>query len=450
MTAVPLAFSPNARAKGSARFDEFIAWAEPFGQAGLNESHDHPYRREVPWFQYASRLIPHSHDSSRSWFIRHECIRRTGIFTKPRDGSAPEVRLPSAVIRPGRYLNFAKAYLNVSISLYGIRSIPKAMVRALIALEKALRDLNGGSNDPSNLSRLAFQRAAMTIKASKSLCPSKKYDVGKALERLAANLQSGQRAGTIRGSKIGFNLLETSFPFKSPIKAPPRFGKLARAGGSAGHSRRKPRLTGEHVAAVGLAYRRAKIRTGEASQQTFVASLLGVTLTTVSMRASELQLLTRDGLFRDTDRAKRLRLRLSRPKIGAQQTLPIPKRLEDLALEMFGNARRHSEEASKAFAFYVERFQSFAAIDELFIPDRIKPLLESEYLTREQTWKVLESEPSDKKVFTQRFTLRTEVFVDKPGDVYHRCASRAMSVARIADVVDACAGDVPRSVERVS
>ena len=440
MTKVALAFTPDHRARGSVRFDQFIAWAEPFGGAGLNDWHDHPYKQDDPWFQYSPRLIPHSHGSSRSWFIKHERLNRHNIFTKPRDGTPPKVLLPSAVIAPGRYLSFAKAYLNVSMALLGTRSIPKAAVRALIALEKALRDLNAGSNEPARLSLLAFRRAAASVNASKSLSPSKKYDVGKALEGLAAHLQSGQRMGTFRGRTVGFRLLETSFPFRSPIEAPPRFGKLARTAG-AGRSGGKPRLTGEHVAAVGLAYRRARVDTGQTSQQTFVASLLGMTLTTVSMRASELQLLARDCLFRDKDGAKRLRLRIARPKIGTHQILPIPRRLEDLALEMFGDVLLHSKEASEAFAFYVEQFpQDFAAIDRLFIPDRIAPLLASEYLTREQTWKVLQSEPSDRNIFTRQFEdLRSELFVDSPGDVYHACAKCSGSVVRIADVVAASA-----------
>ncbi|MFX8051637.1 hypothetical protein ABTK77_20100, partial [Acinetobacter baumannii] len=79
-----------------------------------------------------------------------------GLFSRARAGKAPEIKNPLAVIKPGRFLCFAKAYLNVYCEIRSLKSAAKATQKALIFLEKALRDLNGGDNDPSNLTHLCF------------------------------------------------------------------------------------------------------------------------------------------------------------------------------------------------------------------------------------------------------------------------------------------------------
>ncbi len=430
-------FSFESRARNvKARFDDFISWGEPGGLGGFDRTHREKYERSDPFFEYSAAFLPHSHNNARAWFIRQEYLeqaRKGGLFTKARSDKSPEIKNPSAMVQPSRYLSFAKAYLNVYCEIRRVRSQPKAAVKALIFLEKALRDSNNGDNDPSNLTHLAFHRAALSIQQS-NMDPSTSFDTGKALEHLALLVQAG---GRFKGDKNhslfpGFRLISSSFVFSSPIKAPLKFGKkrpTEEESYPTGH------LTSEVVAAVGLAYRRAKDRFGTDSVPTFFGGLIGLTLTTASMRASELQSMRHDALY---EKDERLRLRIPRPKIGIEQDVPISKKLDPLAKEIFSVVKNHSAEPRAAFSFYIKQSpHSVEGIHTLYIPPHVKPLLEPAYLTKEQVHAIINPDVNT-RTFPQRLSgvIPLTHFVEKHGDLYG--PPSVWGMVRIRDVISAC------------
>lgn len=432
------AFSFESKAhRCETRFDDFIAWGEPGGLGGFDQAHSERYEREDPYFVLSFALLPHSHKNARVWLVRQEYLQQAtkgGLFTKSRSSAAPEIKTPQAMIQPGRFLSFAKTYLNVYCEIRRVRSFPKASLRALIFLEKALRDLNSGDNDPSNLSHQAFHQAALAVQRSR-MAPGPSFDVGKALEHLALLVQAG---GRFKGDKIyasfpGFKLINNSFVFRSPIKAPPKFGKKRT---SEDQSTDSGHLTSEDVAAIGLAYRRAESRFGQEGVPTFFAGLMGLTLTTASMRAAELLSIRKDALYVKDGRP---RMRIPRPKIGIEQDVPISMKLESLAKEIFNIVKDHSADARSAFSFYIEQSpESLQGVHTLFIPPHVKTLIAPSFLTKEQAHAIINPEVP-RITFPQRLRgLPLFHFMNKPGDVYG--PGRAWRMAKIRDVICACKG----------
>jgi hypothetical protein len=444
------AFESKA-SSAEARIDAFVAWAEPGGSGGF-QSHRERYYRTSPYFDYSKKHLPHSHETHRSWFVRQEYLLKAvsgGIFSKARRGTEPEIRTPLALIPPGRFLSFGKAYVNVYCEIRGLRGAAKATMKALIFLEKALRELNKGNNDPSNLNHQTFGLAAKLLQRF-DMNPSVCFDSGKALEHLSILVQEGGRFKGDRRQKVfpGFKLLGQTFSFKSPIKSPAKFGKKRETDddiADQGH------LSSEDVAAIGLAYRRAEQRYGPDGTPTFFGALMSLALTTASMRASELVSLREDALY---PTAERYRLRIPRPKIGIEQDVPVSKRLGPLAEEIFNVVKAHSSEARAAFRFYLMQSpDSLAGVHTLYVPSHIKPLLKKEYLTKEQAHAVINPDVLFKRTFPQSLSaIAITYFVKRPGDVYGR-PRRDSTVARIQDVIEACEGlpvwiDIPPDARR--
>lgn len=420
------------------RIDDFISWAEPGGTAGF-ESHQPEYDRKDPYFAYCDALLPHSHHHSRSWFVRQEYLNSPSArsyYTRARGDSEPKINNPLAMIRPSRFLSFAKAYLNVYCVIRRLESAPKPTVKALIFLEKSLRSLNGGDNDPVNLSHIAFHRAALAIQRS-DMAPSVCFDAGKALEHMALLLQAG---GRFKGDKRhaaypGFKLLGTPFAFRSPIPSPPKFGKKQPTEDA---PKDKGHLTSAEVAAIGLAYRRANEQFGADAMPTYYSGMMGLALTTASMRPSEVQSLREDALYLDGDR---YRLRVPRPKISTEQDVPVSKRLGPLAAEIFEVVRNYSSEARAAFAFYIKQAPNdFLDIRNLYIPDRVRPLLRSTYLSKEQVHAIINPAVSWKQDFPQRLrgVVPYTYLVEKHGDIFGPPGKATM--VRIRDLIEACDG----------
>lgn len=430
-------------------FDEFIEWARPGGLGGFNRVHVDRYVTDDPFFNYSAKLIAHSHASARAWFIKQEwdlAGNHKSFYTRAVADEIPEVKRPEVMISAGRFLGFAKAYLNIYTTQQELRSPAKPTVKALIYLEKALRDLNNGDNDPAHLSHLAFQRAALKLQRSK-LNAGVKYDAGKALEQIALILQAG---GKVKGSKKkgrmlpGFNLIGAAFAFRSPIKSPPRNHRRAstpqqlhdKATGIDGH------LTNEQVAAVGMAYRRSIHRFGRNSVPTFYAAVTALPLTTASMRASELQTLRKDALFWDKGRP---RLRIPRPKLDLEQEVPIPRKLGPLAQELFDAIEAHSAEAREAVAFYISQSpDELEGVNTLYIPDRIRPHFSRPFMTHEEVWAVINPGISEAFFPQQMNQLRRTYFVETPGDLYSAPVKYPM--VRVKDFVSVCQ-NLPVSLE---
>lgn len=428
------AFAFESKARGvQTRFDDFIAWAEPGGTGGFNRVHVKEYGREDPFFTYDASLLPHSHCSNRSWFVKQEYLKQAasgGLFSRAQGNAVPRIKNSLAMIGPGRFLAFAKAYLNVYCEIRRVRSSPRSTVRALIFLEKAVRDLHDGDNDPSHISHLAFQRAALAVLQS-GMSPGPSFDTGKALEHLSLLVQVG---GRFKGDKKhttfpGFKLIDASFAFRSPINSPPKFGKKRETGDARstdGH------LTSEEVAALGLAYRRAVERFGADGVPTFYSALMGLTMTTASMRASELQSLREDALYLQDGRH---RLRVPRPKIGIEQDVPVSRRLGPLAAEIFEVVRRHSAEARAAFAFYIKQSpDSLDGVHTLYVPNRVRGLLKFAYLSKARAHAIINPDVTWKSHFPQRLSGVGPLthFVEKPGDIYGMPGKRSM--VKIRDV----------------
>lgn len=434
------------------RFYKFIEWGRPGGKAGFHKYHVERYDADAPWFQYSSVVTPHSHASVRSWFVRPEYWGQRELYFSPRHKTEPRVLVSQALISSGAYLSFAKAYVNVYCEIRQLRSLPKATVTALCILEKSLRELNDGDTNPALLNHLCFERAGKFLLRS-SLAVSAKFDIGKALEHIAALIQNG---GRFKGDKShtefpGFRLVPVSFSYLSPVPVPKKFGRATQKSPSE-KGAAKSQLTGEEVAAVGLAYRRSLDEAGSGSIRTFMAALLGLTLTTASLRASDLQSLRRDALFEDADQADRLRLRVFRPKLAVAQILPIPKKLNFIAREQFDLVSRYSAEARDAFVFYIAQSpKSTDGISELYIPNRLREILSNQYLSVTQVNEVLKLSP--KKYFSQRLKdLKKECFVEQPGDIFACSRQWGLPVILIRDVLATCerhgaANQIPRTAK---
>ncbi len=423
----------SSRPSTKERIDEFIRWAEPSGTGGFDQVHRNGYDRNLPYFDYGPNFLPHSHASKRCWFVKQEFLHLEGVglYSRSRADPAPTIKKPLAMIEAGRFLSFAKAYLNVYCEIRRLRSAATSTLKALIYLEKALRELNAGDNDPSQLSHLCFHRAALAIQNS-NMAPSVCFDAGKALEHLSMLVQAG---GRFKGDKVqnvfpGFKLVYRSFVFRSPIKTPPKFGRKRPSEESAidsGH------LTSEEVAAVGLAFRRSVERFGPNSIPTYFAALMSLPLTTASMRASELQSLREDALYEVDGRH---RLRVPRPKIGVEQDLPVSRILGSLSAEIFDIIRKHSAEAREALAFYVQQSpESIAGIQKLFVPKKLRPLFKNPYVTAAQAHAILDSDCVSTDRFPRCLVGRIPIthFVEKPGDI-DGC-KRQQPVVKIRDLI---------------
>jgi len=289
-------------------------------------------------------------------------------------------------------------------------------VLALIYLEKALRVLNGDSNNLGQIKLISFQRALRDIQES-NYCQSVKYDTGKELEMLAGMLQSGHHTKSFRFSGNGFNLLNKPFSFTSDIKPKSRKKAISVDDGEF-VQKTSARITNEELAAVGLAYCKSIDKNGRASKASFIASICGLSFTTVSMRISETLLLSRDSLYFDQD-SERTRIRLARPKIGESQNLPIPHKLSNLAKQMFENILDFSQSAHEAFKFYVAKFpNSFSEINELYIPENLIEIFNKEYLTKEDVHFVLGCPDTHFSYFPSRLTkLPVHNFIEEPFDI---------------------------------
>lgn len=432
-----LQFLASADATVGDRFIQFIRWAEPFGQARIDNVHKLPYVQSKPWFEYSKEFLPRSHNTIRSWFIRAEHLSEEGVFERPKKASEPKVYKPWCLLPDCKFLHFAKAYLNVMVKLRGVRSPPKAMVVALSMLEHAVRTLNDGRNDPELISHLCFQRAAQSVLARKGN-PSSKYDVGQELQILAGMLQNGYHSKTFRHSGKGFRLLTTPFVFQSPIPQAPRKSPAMDEAEELQDERLEP-ITNEAMAALGIAYADASTNLGGDHAAVLMAALPGLALTTTSMRMSDLVELQQDALYVDEDTG-RTRIRIYRPKVSESQDLPIAETLESLATEYFNEILGFGADARQAFSYYIERFGgSFESINELFIPERHRALLSQEFLTSDQTWQVLGFTGEVPSSFPQRLdNLSISRAVRTPDGRLHPVEKYSVDVVSIEHVIAAC------------
>jgi hypothetical protein len=434
----PLIFTVRREKSVKHRFDEFIEWARPFGTAGINDIHASGYRSDAPYFAWSNSLLGHGDLNARSWLLKHEYMHQgRKVFKRARGDSEPEMINPHGLISEGRFLHFAKAYLNVISHYRMVQSPPKSAVYALIFLEKALRDLNNGNNDPTNLKLRTFEKTIRGLTES-IFSASKTYDISKEVEMLAGMLQTGFQSRRFRFEGKGFYLLDKSFAFSSGIPLGPRRRAIGQT--TVGRTDRKnKRLSSEEVAAFGLAYRKAVALYGVKSPSAFMASIAGIPLTTTSMRMSELVVLRRDALYLSQDGTGRYRLRISRPKIGAHQDLPLPRRLGELAYELADCVKKYSAEAHEAFQFYVERFgDDFDAIDELFIPERFRTVFSKQYLTVSDI-NVIFGTTGDDIYLSVPPTARSLIlrYVDSPGDISPLVGSNtnlSVCLATVADI----------------
>lgn len=405
----------------SDRFDAFIEWALPNGTAGITSIHASPFSMDAPYFQWPSSFCGLGVDNARSWLLKHAFLQSgRSVFSRARKDKAPEILDPQGLISPGRFLYFAKAYVNVIVLYRGLRSPPRALFIALSILERALCDQNNGKNDPDRINAVTMERAVQYIHDS-DYSSGKKYDIANELEIFSGMIQSGHHTKTFRFSGRGFHLLAAPFTFSSDVPYPRR-KRLSTLNSPDLEEPQTPRLTSEEVAAVGLAYAKALSLHGREDQRTFFAALLGLAFCTVSMRMSDLLTLRRDSLYRN-DAAGRYRIRIGRPKIDVHQDLPIPQKLGNIANELFDVALGYSAQASEALQFYVERFpHDFDAIDKLYIPPHLAPLFEQEYLTPEETFQalMLDMPTSNSCTFPQRLSeLTIAHFVESPGDIWN-------------------------------
>lgn len=446
--ALSFIFQPRS-SDAQQRFDEFIAWAQPGGLGGFNRNHVERYQPDDCFFSYSTKLIQHSHSSARTWFVKQEWDQAENtkeFFTRAVGDEVPELKRPDVMIGAGRFLRFAKAYLNIYTSLQELRSPARTTARALIYLEKSLRDLNNGDNDPAQLSHITFQRAAQRLQRSK-LAPQVKYDAGRALEQIALILQGGGRLkGTRKKGQTlpGFNLIKAAFVFRSPIKSPPRHGRATPSAGKlhTAADASEGNLTSEQVVAVGMAYRRAMHRFGRTGVPTFYAAVTALPLTTASMRASELQTLREDALYWDDGKP---RLRVPRPKIELEQDVPIPRKLGSLAQELFDVIGEHSAEPRAALSFYISQSpESHRAVRTFYIPDRLRPHFSRPYMNHADVWAVINPGVS-KAYFPQQLSeLSRTYFANEPGDMYS--APNKYPMVKIRDFVSACR-DLPVTLD---
>lgn len=417
----PLPFFLEKSRNTSDRIDAFIGWALPNGTAGITSIHAIPFSIDAPYFQWPSSFCGLGADNVRSWFLKHAFLQSgRSVFSRARGDKTPEILDPHGLISPGRFLYFAKAYVNVIVLYRALRSPPRPLFIALSILERALCDQNNGENDPDRINAITLERAVQYIHDS-DYSSGKKYDIANELEMLSGMIQSGHHSKTFRFSGRGFHLLEMPFTFSSDVPYPSR-KRLSTLNSPDLEEPQTPRLTSEDVAAVGLAYAKALSLHGREDQRTFFAALLGLAFCTVSMRMSDLLTLRRDSLYR-SDTSGRYRIRIGRPKIDIHQDLPIPQKLGSIAKELFDVALDYSAQASEALQFYVERFpHDFDAIDKLYIPPHLAALFKQEYLTPEETFRalMLDTPTSSNCRFPQRLSeLTVAHFVESPDDIWN-------------------------------
>lgn len=414
------------------RFEYFTTWGVPFGTASINHIHAPHYIAAAPYFDWSPNFLGHGDQNTRSWLLKHE-YRQAGrsVFSRGRGVVAPNIFNRDALIEAGRFLEFAKAYLNVMAYYRNLRSPARAMVGALITLEKSLRDLNSGDNNPSNLKCRVFEHAISLLEET-DLHQGRKYDIGKEIEIVAGMLQTGYSSKTFRFSGKGFNLLTRPFSFSSTIRQKPRL-RLFTLNSSDMRAQPLPRITNEEVTAVGIAYQKSLATFGVKDATTFVASVAGLALTTVSMRVSDLLTLRRDAIYKDESSHERYRIRLSRPKTGASQDLPLTKKLGVLAESLFKNILTYSAEAHSALDYYVTKFgNNFDAIDELYIPNDLKTIFSLRYIAFPDVYKALRLPHTSKCEILlpgtlQRAGLECFWFVKEPDDIWRNKETRFFS-----------------------
>lgn len=432
-------FSISRELDNQSRFEQFIEWGLPFGSANINTIHAGNFDKEVPYFEYSSHFIPHSHDSSKSFFFKQEFLKNN---LPDANEAVAKTSNEHKFITSKNFLLFAKAYLNVITFYRNLRSSPKSLILALIYLEKALRVLNEDSNNLNQIKLITFQRALRSIQESNYI-HGIKYDAGKELEMIAGMLQSGHHTKTFRFSGKGFNLLDKPFSFKSDIPAKSR-KKAISVDDKEFDQKNSSRITNEELAAVGLAYSKSVDLNGRLSKATFMASICGLSFTTVSMRVSETLLLGRDAIYVEEDNKKRTRIRLARPKIDESQNLPIPHKLSNLAKEMFDNILYFSQGAHEAFKFYLEKFpNSFSDVNELYIPLALRDTFKKEYLSKEDVLFILGCPDSKFHYFPSRLAkLSVEIFIKEPGDISNLVSKKSKrpstSYVRIDEFESAC------------
>lgn len=421
------------------RFENFINWGAPFGTASINHIHAPNYVGSAPYFDWSHNFLGHGDQNTRSWLLKHE-YRQAGrlVFSRGRGTVAPAIYDRAGLIAAGRFLDFAKAYINVITYYRGLRSPARATVSGLIILEKSLRDLNSGDNNPSNLKCRVFDHAISLLEET-DLHQGKQYDIGKEIEIVASMLQTGYSSKTFRFADKGFYLLTRPFAFSSAIRQKPRL-RLFTLNSSDIRAQPLPRITNEEVAAVGIAYQKSLVIYGVKDITTFVASVAGLALTTVSMRVSDLLTLRRDAIYKDNSSQERYRIRLSRPKTGASQDLPLTRKLGELAESLFKNILAYSAEAHSALDYYITKFgPNFDAIDELYIPGDLRPLFSLPYLSVAEVYAALRA-PLTSEYETllpgklQKAGLEFFWFIREPGDIWHDNDTRFFSKTKYSTI----------------
>ena len=374
-------FRPLPHHTRTEKFDSFIEWASPSGTGGVNHIHVESYVPDAPYFDWTKSFFAHKDKTKRTYLWTWESINLgAGPPLKVSQRIDIESSAGGRLIGPSRFLRMAKAYLNIIVYYRNIGTRPGALICAFSFLEKSLRLLNDSNNDPSNLNSRTFERAA-TLLAESRFSGGVKYDTGRELEIMAGMLQHGYHSKNFRFSGKGFHLLSQPFSFTSRISQPARARNIQLNSPDLDRTPRE-RITSEKVAALGLAYRKSLALFGPLALPTFMAALAGLALTTVSMRVSDLLTLRRDAIYRNEGEVDRLRIRLSRPKIGTSQDLPLTKKLGTLAEDMVTQLLAYTATPHKAFAFYVGTFgEDFSAISELYVPKQFREILSKSFLT---------------------------------------------------------------------
>lgn len=376
MQAVIPLFSKEISA-GPKRFDEFSQWGCPGGLAGFDSVHEQRYDPRDPWFSMAPHRLKNNDTVARLPFVKLEHrARAREIFIRTRSGP-PKIIEPQAMICGDRFLAFAKAYINVMVTYRNLRDIPKTLTRTLVVIEWALRQLNSGANDPSLLTRSTFALAEREL-INGSYTAGVKYDMGCELSMLAGMLQGGYHSKNFRYGQFGFGLLAVRFTFTSTVPMPVK-RKAQLLDDDIQTKNQSKRLPNEVVTAIGLAYRSAQQRFGRDHEVTAMAALTALPFTTVSMRLSDLLQLRFDALRRFEEK---VRLSIYRPKIDLYQELPVPRQLETLAQELSEVAADFSSKARAAFKYYIENFESFEKIDELYVPEDLQSHFAQPYFRR--------------------------------------------------------------------
>ncbi len=426
------------------RIDEFISWASPSGTAGIDHIHVDAYVADAPYFEWSKAFFAHKDKTKRTYLWSWESlVLGAGPPLKTNERIDAESREGGRLIGASRFLRFAKSYLNVTAYYRNIRTRPAATLCAISFLEKSLRLLNNSDNDPANLNSRAFERAQILLIDS-HFSDGQKYDTGRELEIMAGMLQHGYHSKSHRFAGKGFNILVQPFGFASRIAQRPRARHFQLNSTDLKHAPRE-RITSEKVAAVGLAYRKSLSMFGPLALPTFMAALAGLALTTVSMRVSDLLTLRRDAIYRESEESARLRIRLSRPKIGASQDLPLTKKLGDLASEMFGHLLANTEPAHKAFSFYIATFgPEFSAIDELYIPAEFRAVFSKSLISFSEVYAVMGLHPPQNgaSYLPQRLRkFRQYSYIVVPGDIWHPHATSIYASTRfisIGEVESSC------------